>query len=191
MDRNEVFLELSRDQQQSIQNRRSSEWKVNLAFWGGTGVITWFVTQHCSPINATLCWCLAFAYLVAWGIWIVGWGIPLHAAHEKNRLWKHFYAGLAAASQMPTDDTYKQDELRIKDQTKRSLSLWADLQHDWKMARPQSWFWGQLLITGLLFAFSLIIIIYSHDRVDDSTPKTDVLHISGKNLERAMDKLAK
>lgn len=136
-DRN-LFLKLAQLSQQSIENRRSYEWKVAFGLWAGIGLFTWFAVQN-RLVPGKPIW-IVVAYAAVLVIWSVLWQLPLHRAYEQDKRWKHYFADRAES---------------------RSDSLTADPRlsppNCW-VALRSLWFWGQVLMTAVFLSVSFCLV---------------------------------
>lgn len=173
----EIYLELAKLSEQSIEKRKDIEWKVNLAFWTGIGVFTWFASQHVCPLGGGCLLVMFVVYLATLFVWTIGWQVPLHAAHQTDRDFKHFYVSQAEGK--PEDEDPKRP-------TREQIA--ATLRNSWRRSISQPWFWGQVLMTAVFLLLSFIIIMQSKGN-KIPTPTGDSLNVSGDNLKDVLKKM--
>jgi hypothetical protein len=176
--REEICLQLAKLSEQSIEKRKDIEWKVNLGFWTALGVFTWFATQSFCPLSGAWLGGLCIVYLLALIVWICGWQIPLHAAHQTDRDFKHYYADKAQG--IPGV---------VHPQPETAENPWTNLRILFPKAARQPWMWGQVLMTTVFFILS-IMVLWKSDGGTKPETSGDVLRVSGKNLEITLNKLA-
>jgi hypothetical protein len=113
------------------------------------------------------------AYIVALIIWVFGWQIMLHGAHEMDRKFKHFYADMAEGRESERPES--------KESTPKDY---------WPMVIGKAWFWGQVTMTVFFLILSIIILVLSKGP-NKPALEGDVIHVSGKNLETIINLMAK
>ncbi len=81
--------------QDSFQNRRNYEWKVNFQLWTIIALWTYLCISNPSIVAAISPNILLLAYSLILLIYIILWQIPMRKAFETDKVWKHYYMHLA------------------------------------------------------------------------------------------------
>lgn len=169
-----AFIELAKISQQSIESRRTVEWKVGFGFWTAIAAFTYFVAQSPTPLTVCQYIIISLLYLAAQVIWILYWQIPLHHAYLVDKDWKHHYMHCAEKGVSNSPLPHPADEAQRLNREK--VLMWSQ------------WLWGQSLITIIFFAISLVVI-WSFVGVEKSSSSSDKL--SGENVKLVIEKLTK
>ncbi|NLF73181.1 MAG: hypothetical protein GX575_29445 [Candidatus Anammoximicrobium sp.] len=174
----EIYLELAKIAQQSIESRRAYEWKIAFGLWSGIGLFTYFMVESHFSLAEWQLSGLGVLYAIIWCVWTFTWQPFLHLAFEKDKRWKHYYMHKA----------------EIRDETKSQKDPWEPTAEPScrammrQMKKP--WMWVQSLPTAVFLIASFAII---HGTAAPKAPdmKADVLSVSGANLDKVLDKLTK
>lgn len=160
------FVELAKINAQSIEKRKSVEWKVAFGFWFGIAVFTWFISQRqfVNP-EAARTW-LGIVLAAALAIWVLAWQFPLHRAFIEDQNWRNYYKAMAAG------------EGATKPAAK-GVSYWEPFKY--------AWIWGQGLMTALFLILAYFVVFST--LAPASSDSSDVIRVSGENLRVLLDKL--
>lgn len=137
----ETYLELAKMSQESIFNRRSTEWKVAFGLWTAIGLITYFAVEQSHGISMGILVGFGFLYLLILVVWFFGWQVPLHRAFKHDKAFKHYYMHKA--------------EGRCADWPAEMLATYGDVIFgikDW------GWNYGQTAVTAVFLLGSFLVI---------------------------------
>lgn len=175
----EIYLELAKIAQQSIEDRRGHEWKIAFGLWSGIGLFTYFMVESHFSLALLELIGLGGLYLVIWGVWTFIWLPSLQLAFEKDKRWKHYYMHKAES----------------RDVTKSQKDPWEPTAEPSRRAMMRQmekpWMWVQSLPTAVFLIASLAAIIHGTAAPKAPDKKADVLSVSGVNLDKVLDKLTK
>jgi len=83
----EGYLTLHARQRDSFDNRRSYEWKINFALWGGIALTTHAFFKFVPPLDAAnITWVYGFLFTL-----YVLWSIGLWNANRVDKRWGRYY----------------------------------------------------------------------------------------------------
>lgn len=184
-----TFLQLAKLAQDSFQNRRAYEWKIAFGLWTGIALFTWFLAQHPALLSAAWLVVLGLLYLCVLAVYLLFWQIPLHRGFLLDKMWKHYYMHKAEGRSPEKSEPDPFDRAptygdRLKQMFTRSPEnsvLWA-------------WAWGQVFMTliFLLVSFFILIVVNVQRERQAADDRISISgQISGENLHRLVDKLAK
>ena len=178
----EVFLELAKLSEQSIEKRKDIEWKVGFGFWTAIIVTTVFLTQNAESLSNYSLLGLGLGYLAALVVWSWLWQAPLHNAIMEDQKWKHYYAGRAEGLFSPPRP--RQDN--------GNWSFQKSFLEPLSNSKAHPWFWGQVSMTAVFLSFSFIVIC-SAQKTSKVPPKAsqDQLSVSGENVQFVLDKMSR
>jgi hypothetical protein len=178
----EIYLELAKLCHESFENRQSYEWKIAFGLWTGIGLFTYFATVHVNGISGLALVGCAVAYFLLASVWLFAWQPTIHGGHASDKAWKHYYMHRAEnrPKHCSAPDPWR-DESKIS---------WCQQQHErWYELRQLSAL-SQVIITAALLFLSFIIIQGSSSQAP-VVQKKDTISVSGDNVTKVIDKLAK
>lgn len=160
----ETFVELAKINEQSIEKRKTVEWKVAFGFWLGIGVFTWFMTQREPAIGDSAQLWLGFLFLGMLAVWVFCWQFPIHRAYIEDKNWKHYYKDRAEGV-----DSKRPRKVRYQEPAKNP------------------WLWGQVLMTALFLVLAYLVVFHTTPRGLEQNPGVD--RLTGENLRTVIEKL--
>lgn len=131
------YLELAKITQQSIDGRKSVEWKVAFGFWAAIGAATVFAVDHPKVVGQCFKCYWTIGCVALWLIWTFLWQYPIHRAFMVDKAWKHFYMDQSTNAN--------------KEPTTAKVPCQCNVLKD-------LWFWGQVLVTGVFLLLSWAMV---------------------------------
>lgn len=154
------FSELARQALEQHKDRRSMEWRVNIAFWTPIVLFIWYLLRDEETLingesGSYLFYCYSLLLGCLWGIYTWLHQVSKQRANRLDTDWKHWWIQCEVKGDKEAAQRKKDDELTVPSST-GSFS-----KEEWdKDVTKSMWFWSQTLFTTVIMAFSWLVFFF-------------------------------